>query len=231
MTSAARIKANRENAKRSTGPQSLEGKMRSSLNSMKHALLARISSLPEFERMEFASLLRALEEYWQPVGTMEAMFVADIAIGRFQGQRALQLECELFARGGPAAEDSHDAVLLSTQFVNGSPMLERVGRYWTSADRRASRAVGRLLAMQQARGRLDVPSSTPDFDTTDPSPQGPEGPDRDEDVDRTIARAAGGSLSAAPVNENNPEEPTAVLAEATSVADVAVCQTDPTAGG
>ena len=42
----AQIRANRENAKKSTGPRTAEGKARVSLNALKHGLLARDTVLP-----------------------------------------------------------------------------------------------------------------------------------------------------------------------------------------
>jgi hypothetical protein len=46
MTTEAQIKANQMNGKRSTGPTSIEGKNRSSLNAMTHGILSTITTLP-----------------------------------------------------------------------------------------------------------------------------------------------------------------------------------------
>ena len=45
--SAARLAANRENAKKSTGPRTPEGKYRSPLNATRHGILAQVIHLPE----------------------------------------------------------------------------------------------------------------------------------------------------------------------------------------
>ena len=46
MATEAQIKANQENAKKSTGPTSIEGKQRSSMNAMTHGIFANIPILP-----------------------------------------------------------------------------------------------------------------------------------------------------------------------------------------
>ena len=51
MATKAQIKANRENAKKSTGPRTEEGKQRVSLNALKHGLLARDAVLPGGSRV------------------------------------------------------------------------------------------------------------------------------------------------------------------------------------
>ena len=53
MATKAQIKANRENAKKSTGPRTEEGKARVSLNALKHGLLARDAVLPSEDPAEF----------------------------------------------------------------------------------------------------------------------------------------------------------------------------------
>src|SRR5690348_12926809 len=45
--SEARLRANRENAKKSTGPRTPEGKQRSSLNGTRHGILAQVIVLPK----------------------------------------------------------------------------------------------------------------------------------------------------------------------------------------
>ncbi len=46
MATEAQIKANQENAKKSTGPSTSKGKQRSSMNGMTHGIFSKILSLP-----------------------------------------------------------------------------------------------------------------------------------------------------------------------------------------
>ena len=53
MASQAQITANRENAKKSTGPKTAEGKSRSSQNALKHGYNSAELVIPEDLREEF----------------------------------------------------------------------------------------------------------------------------------------------------------------------------------
>lgn len=82
--SERRLKANRENAKKSTGPRTVLGKAYSRANAVKHGLFAR-DLFPELElptesREQFQDLHRQLRQEYQPVGSLEAMEVERIAI-------------------------------------------------------------------------------------------------------------------------------------------------------
>ena len=50
MISEKQLEANRRNAQRSTGPQSVEGKAKSSRNNLRHGLTGQISLLPTEDR-------------------------------------------------------------------------------------------------------------------------------------------------------------------------------------
>ena len=50
MASDAQIQANQENAKKSTGPKTVEGKQRSSMNAMTHGIFAQIPILQGEDR-------------------------------------------------------------------------------------------------------------------------------------------------------------------------------------
>ena len=52
MTTEKAIAANRENAKKSTGPNTQEGKAKAALNSTKHGILGKYQVLPGLERQE-----------------------------------------------------------------------------------------------------------------------------------------------------------------------------------
>ena len=66
MTSQARIEANRQNAQKSTGPRSAEGKQRVRLNALKHGLRAEEIVLPTESRDDFNSYLAAWIDDWKP---------------------------------------------------------------------------------------------------------------------------------------------------------------------
>ena len=77
-----KMSANRENAARSTGPKTPEGKKKVSRNAVKHGLLSKEVVIKkgdgkENER-EYRQLLRRVCEDWQPVGVLEESQVAII---------------------------------------------------------------------------------------------------------------------------------------------------------
>ena len=83
---AAQFKARKENARKSTGPRTAEGKRRSSQNARKHGLYSNANSfwdtaiaLGEDPR-EFNRLLRGLVLARQPADTLEMVLVEDIAL-------------------------------------------------------------------------------------------------------------------------------------------------------
>lgn len=92
MTTEAQIKANQMNAKKSTGPTSIEGKKRSSTNAMTHGILSTITTLPG-ENEEFMQGLREdILNTYQPQDTMERCLVDRITIAMVRQVRLCQAE-------------------------------------------------------------------------------------------------------------------------------------------
>ena len=92
MTSEAQIKANQNNAKKSTGPTSIEGKKRSSMNAVTHGILSRITTLPG-ESEEFMENLREdILATYQPQDTMERCMVDRIIIAMVRQVRLCEAE-------------------------------------------------------------------------------------------------------------------------------------------
>src|SRR4051794_39457172 len=71
MTSSKQTRANRENAKRSTGPRTDAGKASSSKNAMRHGLLSEASTLPDEDPAEFDAHAAAIKRDLEPVGGLE----------------------------------------------------------------------------------------------------------------------------------------------------------------
>ena len=79
MTTEAKVEANRVNAQNSTGPQTPEGKERSSRNALKHGLFSRQAVLASEDPQEFEEFRQALFDDLGPQGAVQEM-LADLAV-------------------------------------------------------------------------------------------------------------------------------------------------------
>src|SRR5580704_2574173 len=81
--------ANKQNAKKSTGPKTPSGKAYSRRNALKHGLLARQSMDFDVLREDpkaYDALLNGLREAYQPIGTAEELEIERVAVcwGKFR---------------------------------------------------------------------------------------------------------------------------------------------------
>jgi len=92
LVSMKQREANRRNARRSTGPKTVEGKNAIRWNALKHGLLANAVVLPQEDRAEYERLWAGLAESLQPVGMLEALLVEEIACTYWRRRRAVRAE-------------------------------------------------------------------------------------------------------------------------------------------
>lgn len=96
MISEKQLAANQQNALKSTGPKTTEGKARSSGNSLKHGLLAKNVVITEGEgaedRQAFEALLADMIDQFNPEGSLEEMLVEKIAVCYWRLGRAHRYE-------------------------------------------------------------------------------------------------------------------------------------------
>jgi len=78
MATEAQIKANQENAKKSTGPATYEGKQRSRMNAMIHGIFSKIPLLPGENQEQFKLLEDEIIKAYQPTDAMECHIVQRI---------------------------------------------------------------------------------------------------------------------------------------------------------
>ena len=78
MSTEAQIKANQENAKKSTGPATSEGKQRSSMNAMIHGIFSKTPLLPGENQEQFKLLEDEIIKAYQPTDAMEYHLVQRI---------------------------------------------------------------------------------------------------------------------------------------------------------
>ncbi len=75
MTSEKQLIANRQNAMKSTGPQSVEGKIIVSKNATRHGILSKEVPFDEDEKMELDELYLSLHDQFKPDGEYERLLV------------------------------------------------------------------------------------------------------------------------------------------------------------
>ncbi len=92
MASDAQILANQENAKKSTGPKTVEGKQRSSMNAMTHGIFAQIPILPGENRELLNAIADGINQTYKPRDAMEAILVERITVASFRQIRLREAE-------------------------------------------------------------------------------------------------------------------------------------------
>ena len=185
MPTNAQINANRNNAKKSTGPRTEDGKTRVAKNALKHGLLARDTVLPGEDPAEFDSQLSALEADIQPANSLEFELVRQIADAQWRMRRLTRLETGFLAaaldetrrymekRRPDELRPGYDG---ETQLL-GSAMLDRtqafvhLARYDGHLSRRFFRAVKQLgdLRRDESKAR-QARSSAGSHTHVDPDP-------------------------------------------------------------
>ena len=205
MATRTQIKANRDNAKKSTGPRTKQGKARVAKNALKHGLLARDTVLPGEDPADFDSQLGALEADIQPANSLEFELVRQIADAQWRMRRLTRLETGFISA---AVDDTrrhaekHCPDTLRPGYdgetlLLGSAMLERtqafvhLARYDGHLSRRFFRAVKQLADLRRdERKARETRSSAGSYTPTDPY-RGRYVPDQDPPPIETPSPTAG----------------------------------------
>jgi len=105
--SESRLAANRENAQKSTGPATPEGKAKSSLNAVKHGLTgATVLFTNPDDAKNYARHVADYQYQFQPVGPEERALVQSIADIRWRLDTVPVLELAIVAEGSAALIDA-----------------------------------------------------------------------------------------------------------------------------
>jgi len=96
MASKRQIEANRENAKKSCGPRTAEGKAISSMNALKTGVFAKYLLLPDDNADEFGRLRVDVHREWQPLGATETSLVERLVALLWRQRRIYRAESGLF---------------------------------------------------------------------------------------------------------------------------------------
>ncbi len=132
------------------GPNTPEGKARSSRNALKHGLRARdFVLLPEEDPQEWTQHVQDLEQGYRPVDATEKKLVDAIAVAMWKEIRADRFEAEVLTDIPPRSPDrSHGSDL---QVPDHAAALTTAIRYQGSAGMGARRAVRAFLEHRKAK--------------------------------------------------------------------------------
>ena len=166
MATRKQIRANRRNARKSTGPRSDAGKAASSANALSHGLTAaRTVVLPEEEPEDFELLRQGVIADLAPAGALQEALAQRIALLLWRLDRVARLEAELFAHGQLALQHksldrADNRALVSRTFAQHlgeeamkamEPLKRR--RLHIDASMRAEAPSGQVLAERKESAR------------------------------------------------------------------------------
>ena len=198
MSTEAQRKANRQNAKKSTGPRTPEGKARSSQNAIKHGLLARDAVMADEDPAEYDRQLQILEENLFPKNAIEFELVLQIADSRWRLRRITRIEAgltthEYHCTDGFTRKQYPNTVvpgrngenqLLGKSMQDRTQALNNLARYRTMTSRDITRALKMIRQLRKdeyeckenraANGAIHRPTLTDPDPYTTPDPMEPQ---------------------------------------------------------
>ena len=162
MATKAQIRANRKNAKKSTGPRTNEGKQRSSQNALKHGLLARDAVLPGEDPADFDRQLCDLEDTIEPKNALEFELVRQIVDAQWRLRRLTRLETgylaaardkthrhnKTFRHDDPPEDYDGQTQVLGQSLLERNPGLLHLSRYNGQLSRNLTRALNMIRQLR-----------------------------------------------------------------------------------
>ena len=139
MPTEAQVAANRENAQKSTGPKSADGKTRICLNAFRHGLAGAFMILSDEVREDFDELHDGLCAEHKPETPTEILLVESMAQHYWMKQRALRLQTFCFDEEG--CDEKQLALYL---------------RYQTTHDRAFHKALNTLLKLRADKRKTEI---------------------------------------------------------------------------
>lgn len=165
MTSERQVEANRQNAKKSTGPRTPGGKAMVALNGMKHGLLSRESLVKGESEADLVAFGKRLRAQLAPVGELELLLADRIVSTAWRLRRLVAVETMLFDR---EIKPDH-------AFNNyGREKMSVLSRYEVTLERSLYKALHELQRLQAARDGQVVP--VPEAVDVEISVSGPDDP-------------------------------------------------------
>jgi uncharacterized protein with von Willebrand factor type A (vWA) domain len=159
MPSPAQYAANRLNSEKSTGPSTPKGKVRSSLNALRHGLTARVVILPSEDMAAYNAFTKEIVDSLDARTPLERQFAQTVADNQWRINRIRSIEDgmladEHFGTGGDFdAEhaDIHSTLTNSRAFRTRSKEFANLSMYELRLNRAMMEALRELKELQAER--------------------------------------------------------------------------------
>jgi hypothetical protein len=153
MSSLRQIAAARANGRRSKGPVTASGKLRSSQNALSHGLLARCLVLDDESPEAFQTVLAHHIQRLQPVDSLELGLVEEMVAAWWRTRRSWAIETQMLceAAGDPASPSAPiNRIAAAFKGLAASTALPLMHRYETRLHMIYQRALHNLLLLRAA---------------------------------------------------------------------------------
>jgi len=159
-TSTKQITANKQNAQKSSGPKTDQGKAVSKYNALKHGLLSKEVLLEDENSSDLSSLGKKLRTELAPASELELVLVERIIANVWRLRRVMQVEREMIEddRKNSLGDDLKTlGAALSYDFINYDTYGKLI-RYEASIERGIYKALHELQRIQAARSGKNTPA-------------------------------------------------------------------------
>jgi hypothetical protein len=159
MSTPHKNKINRANAQHSTGPKTVEGKQRSSLNALRHGLTGQIVVMPTEDLAAYRQHLKSFTDELNPKGVIEVNLVQSLADTSWRLNRVAALETNLLTLGiatatspiTDAPQQIQDAMSIVAALESQSKALSNLSLHSQRLSRQFERTVAQLRDLQNLR--------------------------------------------------------------------------------
>ena len=166
------LAANRANAQKSTGPKTLQGKLRSRYNSLTHGLTSNCTCIPseDFQRYDFRR--HDYSAMFSGANIFESEIIDELCANRWRKERAVRYETALMTeaiaryhdeiqRQYPGLSAPVEAGIAFRMMAENSNALQLLDRYEARLTNTCIRTWKHLMEVQKNRPDTDDPAANP----------------------------------------------------------------------
>jgi hypothetical protein len=161
MATNAQITANRANARRSTGPRSVEGKSASSMNALKHGADAASIIIPGEDPAAYEALAADYRRDLKPSGAVEDFQVDTIIHADWQRRRLQRVEAKLYRELIAEGATPDDIDVAPLRDSKTGKLLIKVWGQIAKLERAHGRALAALRRLRSEAGEAAAQSVDP----------------------------------------------------------------------